>query len=585
MLLTYTFSVQNLYAPAFAQTEAAGKTLAFNSLPSPLTPPIVRATVAPEGKKGKRKVPPPASATLAHYQRAQIFKQKGDQSHALIELIKSTQENPKFVKAYYELALIFRERGYFKLAQSTLEQALAIKNDYSEARILLASLQLQQGNLGGAMSQLGQTIGISMPPIDKANPAQKELPAAVLQSLHSPIQNKQTSSIPQPGSEIGEKTKPNPIKAFWIKPYPRIEAPKEEIVTAPALVPDHQSESGRRSDTRDPAEPNSFASLLHLKNPFSFFRRSDKGGRSDNTARTSKAPKAKAKKAPRSKERKKKEKKKGHSWFKKFFDSSGRESSLAGGQFIPKPAPKNENDNAHNADLPEAVAPAVEQPVQRAPVARSPVAPVARAPVTLASVDRAQEISERQPSLTSPNSSSMPRPFQSPDSVLSKSTLFHAPQKVAAEEKAAGPKPYPGSDDPWSVRLRYLADHGTTTLKEGEAFMFSEDSGEATLFLADGKTVRRQIYVAKDSEEVIKERRPDILTPDDLMYNVSLLAKLMPHQSESAKQSTLVAPRTVPAQATAAGATPAAATNTFGVDNIMGKSQSFWGWIKGVLKI
>jgi hypothetical protein len=109
--------------------------------------------------------------------------------------------------------------------------------------------------------------------------------------------------------------------------------------------------------------------------------------------------------------------------------------------------------------------------------------------------------------------------------------------------------------------------------------MFSEDSGEATLFLSDGKTVRRQIYVAKDSAEVIKERRPDILAPDDLMYNVSLLAKLMPRPTESTKQQNTLAPQMVPA----AGMTQP--PGTFGADNFLGKSQSFWGWIKGLLPL
>ncbi len=90
--------------------------------------------------------------------------------------------------------------------------------------------------------------------------------------------------------------------------------------------------------------------------------------------------------------------------------------------------------------------------------------------------------------------------------------------------------------DEWTKRLMYLEEHGTASLNQGEAFMFAEDTGEATLFLADGGTIRRKIANPRDTKEVVRERRPDILIPEDLMYNLSLLGKLMPKFDESQNQ-------------------------------------------------
>src|SRR5947209_1150918 len=76
------------------------------------------------------------SYPVNHMQRGLLYKQSGNQDEALIEFLKSVQENPLQVKAYYEQALIFKQRGYAKLAQSALQQAIAIKPDYKDARVL-----------------------------------------------------------------------------------------------------------------------------------------------------------------------------------------------------------------------------------------------------------------------------------------------------------------------------------------------------------------------------------------------------------------------------------------------------------------
>lgn len=91
-------------------------------------------------------------------------------------------------------------------------------------------------------------------------------------------------------------------------------------------------------------------------------------------------------------------------------------------------------------------------------------------------------------------------------------------------------------EDPVTKRMRYLMEHGTGNLKRGEAFMFSESTGEGTLFLSDGTTERRKLQESKDSEKVLRERRPDIMKPKDLQYSLNLLGKLLPAQAEPHRQ-------------------------------------------------
>jgi hypothetical protein len=90
--------------------------------------------------------------------------------------------------------------------------------------------------------------------------------------------------------------------------------------------------------------------------------------------------------------------------------------------------------------------------------------------------------------------------------------LSAASQSLASvADKQAPPLPKVKlDDDEWAKKLKNYAEHGASSLKNGEAFMFAEDTGEASLFLADGTTIRRIVAQPKDSNEVMRERRPDI---------------------------------------------------------------------------
>ena len=109
--------------------------------------------------------------------------------------------------------------------------------------------------------------------------------------------------------------------------------------------------------------------------------------------------------------------------------------------------------------------------------------------------------------------------------------------------------------------------------------MFSEDTGEATLFLPSGDTIRRTIAAPRDTKEVVRERRPDMLVPEQIVYNLSLLGKLMSAKpSEQPVTSVQLPPQT--------SADPSALKSpNFDLQDIMGNSQGFWGWLKRVFKL
>src|SRR5437763_257179 len=119
-------SVLLIAHPAWAQPGKRTISLA------PPLPVAVPHTVSPARNNVQSDIHNAVSRTYprTHFQRALYLKQRGDLNNSLVEFLKATQENPRLVKAFYEQALIFRERGYLKLAESSLEQAIAVQPDY-----------------------------------------------------------------------------------------------------------------------------------------------------------------------------------------------------------------------------------------------------------------------------------------------------------------------------------------------------------------------------------------------------------------------------------------------------------------------
>lgn len=169
--------------------------------------------------------------------------------------------------------------------------------------------------------------------------------------------------------------------------------------------------------------------------------------------------------------------------------------------------------------------------------------------------------------------------FVTPNLPSKQQSFVNSLHTAAKPYKAMTPviAPVPPPEDEWTQRMRYLVANGTQNLNNGEAFMFSEESGEGVLFLSDGTTIRRKLAGTRDALEVAKARRPDILAPKgDLQYNLSLLGKIV-------KPATKGAPA---ARATGAATSgPVKAAPNLTVDEILDKSDGILGWLKGVFKL
>lgn len=133
---------------------------------------VAAPQVTPQKTSSVQKPSGSASPNSA-YQAGLAFKGKGDGNRALIEFLQASKENPRFTAAYYEQALLFREKGHTKLAESALLQALAIEPGYQQARLLLAAIRLESGNVGGATQELSKSLGLeikSKAPAINSNP-------------------------------------------------------------------------------------------------------------------------------------------------------------------------------------------------------------------------------------------------------------------------------------------------------------------------------------------------------------------------------------------------------------------------------
>lgn len=138
----------------------------------------------------------------------------------------------------------------------------------------------------------------------------------------------------------------------------------------------------------------------------------------------------------------------------------------------------------------------------------------------------------------------------------------------ASQARTETPKaPPPPPEDAVTKRMRYLLEHGTSNLKQGEAFMYSEETGEGILFLPGQEAQRRKLHAPQDHEQVIQNRRPDIVEPKDLQYSLSLLGKLLPPGSRDGNQNN-------------------PPINGPTLEQLMNQAnKGVWGWVKDTFKI
>ncbi|MCW5824293.1 MAG: tetratricopeptide repeat protein [Cyanobacteria bacterium TGS_CYA1] len=331
-------------------------------------------------KSGESRFSKGIQKTLAegHYRLGLRLKKKKQWEEALTQFLEATNKNPNHFKSFFEQALIYRQKQIHDMAVTCLQQALTIKPKYKDARVLLATLQLEKGNVGSAFEQLKESLGMTLDEKSKDDSGKDS--DTILQTIHTFIETSQmVASVVAP-----VMAPPSPQTAFVA-----------DTKTTPAVVP---------------AEKQSlvFAPELHL-------------------------------------------------------DAK------------PESKPESKSD---------------------------PVIDHKTLPVLLA----------QQAVLINANSIG-----KNDKNSVRKSSSSKQAKSIAA-------KP---DEDEWTRKLRFLAKNGTGTLKAGEAFFFTEDTGEAILILADGKRIARTVDTPKDRETVVQMRRPDILVPDDLLYNLSLLGKVV----------------------------------------------------------
>lgn len=629
-------------------------------------PAMVRQGAAPRGnvpRNGQKRAPASKrNATVKkpvdYMQRGLYFKKQGDLNRALVEFLKASQHNPRLLKAFYEQAVIFRQRGMRKLAESALEQGLAVANNLVESgnanatgkkgttssapsaeecqqlRLLLATIRLEQGNFGGAVQELTKTLGLEVQPAGE----EKDSPRTVLQSIHSSV----SGAIDGTVNDAKSKTESNSSKTESDANIKPDEQPGSARITAQGAdsrgkqadanaMPQNSSRGGmlsqlfsfhwdglagipdlnfliRKKGKLQPTRrkrrtiidrwfPPSVTDVPDLEAQSRAARTSDGASqeKQDNApppvasnaeVKSSKEPIAASNQEPSSKE--------SPGALSSSARPSARDAEPANSHVSEKELADKELANEEVANDVDSAGKTNEVDSKNNECQESETAESSSDDGRIASsLDfapsgkwRKVEAGNRAGRAGSPFS--IPEVFK-PGTIAS--TLTQGAQSLLqslatksegdspatsseatrTSEQRTGILPIQPDDDEPTKRLKFLAENGTASLKEGEAFMFSEETGEATLF-AGGKVVRRQISVPRDSAEVVAERRPDILIPENLMYNISLLARLMPKQGE--------VPPSQPDNSTDETKQPA-----FAAPNMLGQSQAFFAWLKELLGV
>lgn len=555
----------------------------------------------------------------SHMEKGLYLKQKSDLNGALIEFLNATQENPRLVKGFYEQALIFRERGYRKLAESALEQALALKPDYTEARILLATVRLEQGNLGGAVQELSKSLGLpndsketaeTSPSGQAISPSKNEVTAdtgllsaalpAILQSVHGVLQPALAAVSPPPKlqSELTSSTNStSTANSNESEARPEQEQKQSQEQYAKNL---HRKGKTRdrakkvKTEKERPAKETAEDILAALNASANAENASNEANKESNSASDANGTAKKGKK--------KKHKRNFLAHLKRGDEmeqpgdeimrlSKERTGSKSDDSFkLPweldrttdSQTKQNEALSHQTSGTEEKTSDGTLRSESKDEQARPATAATSEPPPSIFGAG----FSSNTGTNSGLNSTFSARPnmsqakflggvFTSSASNSAEQNLTSTQESQPADETAKPAKLVKLDSDEWAKKLKYYVDHGTNSLKDGEAFMFAEDTGEASLFLADGTTIRRIVQQPKDAQDVMRQRRPDIAAnADDMLFGLSLLGKLIPKFDMSTPA--VSAPSVISQQSEPLG--------TFHGDNLMSNSQTFWGWLKTVLK-
>lgn len=554
-----------------------------------------------------------ARAKLAkvHFENGLRYRRGGDSGRALVDFLKATREDPKLVEAYYEQALIFREKGFHKLAVSRLEQALAIKGQYQKARLLLATIKLEQGNVSDAVEQLGASLGLPKSSTTALKPDVQAdhksdlpgVPPIILQSLHTAMPQPQKSN-PLHAHESGEAKVGNSLElsdesrtTALAKSFDQDEEPTFADNTPTTSSPAQKQDIRRkkpgsrrkvrelmarkyRKNTKKQQRNNWIAKLFSWPEPFKFKPASETTEKiaADEPRDSELQPRAASNlvaefqaedKAETTTSESKEE-------YTPHFPNTKRTLLAYNGDPVDtidlvreNISDRNESKKAKSetkgASERGGLDPTSSTSKHRSPSAvhfeaddssssknQSPWPLEKISSSSQKSVEAHSEATTTAPRSTATKADIQPRKTRSTSiqknesvddsdsdgktfalsarqvKIASKGFLdFDSPSKAVEKKPPIKPAPTAAVEDEWTKRLRYLAENGTSSLKPGEAFMFSEDTGEAVLFTNQGQRIRRVIAQARETQEVLKLRRPDVLVPKELFYNTALLGKVV----------------------------------------------------------
>lgn len=602
--------------------------------------------------------PDKRAAARKFFSQSMALKKQGDSGGALIGFLKASREDPTLLDAYYEQAIIFREKGFHKLAASRLEQALAIKPKFQKARLLLATVKLEQGNVPDAMQELGKTLGLEDGK-RKSNEKPQTLkddeplpPPMILQALH-PAMPVPAFVVPPKAVEApfaaeaigvtksGETSSSIDLTTFDLKPAASARSGALDPTSAPELKQQKTAaktkkvQKGTRQKIREliarkrkkygkyskHKQPRRWiAKIFSVPEPLRFLGKqgspekmaaenelqprvvseSAEGKGKPGNASSNK-PFAELANKPATGSAKKPTKESTGRWLGKAPSSSrdpmsrelsGKELERKFETAVAQAFSENQKSNAANDNQTksqwmdwhrpltpkESKEEKASQEFERARKTANAYQP-SNAPYE-------PELWKKGPVQKKDNSDFETDTFKLPDHGSPKSgwlgitslasnkpsAILSEPtsENTAASEEA--PPTEAPDEDEWTKKLRDLNENGTGTLKKGEAFMFSEDTGEAVLFLADGQKIRRIIANPVSSDELLKLRRPDVMVPKELYYDTSLLGKVVP-------------PIPAPPPPAAASPNSVSPAPAFKMEDLVGGSNGFFGWLKGLVHL
>jgi len=495
------------------------------------------------------------------------YRRANDSGRALIEFLKATREDPKLLDAYYEQALIFREKGFHKLAVSRLEQALAIKPKYQKARLLLATLKLEQGKVTDAVEQLGESLGLSKTEATAIKPDKESvgedrvagIPPMILQSLHTSL--------------------PLPVVASQ---------KKEDLVLQAAELPTEE-EVIREERPASEARPVKRKKPVNRKKIRELIARKYKSKGHQRKQRSSWIAKL-------------------FSWPESFKPSQSQDTRIATVEeeddLLPHASSNLKQEfrstdtepedkpsrfeskktliayNGAPEDTIDLLSDKVEREARMARAAKKMEEQNTLREKQLAELNAAKAAAEaiELAKAKQKEKEEAPRRIASRGLTFNNDAAQNDSEPAPRQPKKRSATTAKIVEDEWTKRLRFLAENGTSSLKAGEAFMFSEDTGEAVLFLANGQRIRRTIADPLDSQELMKMRRPDVLAPKELFFNTSLAGKMIaepppPAIPKEDPEPIVRQPR--PAEKAAPPAPP-----SFKIEQIMENPAGFWNWAK-----